>query len=54
MQIRLVDASGQFGGYQGRLEVNINNTWGTVCDDAFGSSEATVVCKQLGLNGYAF
>ncbi|XP_056011221.1 deleted in malignant brain tumors 1 protein-like [Ostrea edulis] len=51
MQIRLVDASGQFGGYQGRLEVNINNTWGTVCDDAFGSSEATVVCKQLGLNG---
>ncbi|XP_062572436.1 deleted in malignant brain tumors 1 protein-like [Saccostrea cucullata] len=50
MQIRLVDANGQTGGYQGRLEVNINNTWGTVCDDSFGTPEAQVVCKQLGLN----
>lgn len=52
MQIRLVDANGQSGGFQGRLEVNINNTWGTVCDDAFGTPEAIVVCKQLHFSGY--
>lgn len=52
MQIRLVDANGQSGGFQGRLEVNINNTWGTVCDDAFGTPEAVVVCKQLHFSGY--
>lgn len=51
MQIRLVDANGQSGGFQGRLEVNINNTWGTVCDDAFGTPEAVVVCKQLHFSG---
>lgn len=52
MQIRLVDANGHSGGFQGRLEVNINNTWGTVCDDAFGTPEAIVVCKQLHFSGY--
>ncbi len=36
---------------QGRVEVCNNNAWGTVCDDAFGAAEATVVCTQLGRNG---
>ena len=36
---------------QGRVELCDSNAWGTVCDDIFGSEEATVACRQLGLNG---
>ena len=44
-QIRL--AKGMYSN-QGLLEVYCNDEWGTVCDDTFGSTDASVVCRQLG------
>ena len=32
---------------EGRVEICINNAWGTICDTLFGSKEADVVCGQL-------
>ena len=47
--LRLIDSIS--GAASGRLEVYHDNTWGTVCDDGFGTAEGTVACRQLGYRG---
>ena len=44
-EIRLVGGASV---YEGHVEICINNQWGTVCDDVWGTSDAQVVCSQLG------
>jgi len=39
--------------WSGRLEVQYNGVWGTICDDKFDNTDASVACKQLGL-GYVY
>ena len=36
---------------EGRVEICINNAWGTICGDRFSSSDTQVICR---MSGYAF
>lgn len=31
----------------GRVEVCVNDAWGTVCNSGFGTNEAKVICRAL-------
>lgn len=43
--VRLVGSSDPL---QGRVEVCVNQTWGTICEDFWDTNDTSVVCKQLG------
>ena len=44
-ELRLV---GSLSVFEGRVEVCVNNAWGTVCDDGWDTNNANVACGQLG------
>ena len=54
--LRLVSNQGISNNFinAGRLEIFLDNQWGTVCDDGFDANDATVACRQLGFDGYTF
>lgn len=44
--VRLV--GGSSGLHEGRIEVCINEAWGTVCSHQWDERDANVLCRQLG------
>ncbi len=44
-EVRLVNGAAE---NEGRVEICLENAWGTICDDNWDGREARVVCRQLG------
>lgn len=48
-QLRLIGGS---AASEGRVEVCVDQQWGTVCDNGFSNTDAGVVCGQLGFSRF--
>lgn len=42
-----VRLSGGYNNVEGRVEVFLNNVWGTICNAGWGSMDSRVVCHTL-------
>ena len=49
--LRLMETSETSRLISGRLEILVNDEWGTICDGYFGFEEAQVACRGLGYSG---
>ena len=47
VEIRLVGGSNS---HEGRVDIRVGTTWGTVCDDLWDIDDTYVACRQLGYN----
>lgn len=49
--LRLVNGATNDQGqaYQGRVEICLNNQWGTICDDQYDVNDAKAICRQLNM-----
>ena len=46
--VRLVDGYIHGNGKEGRVQICLNNTWGSLCSDSWDDMDAVVACRQLG------
>ena len=44
-KVRLVDGANEM---EGRVEVCLDGAWGSICDNDWSRSDASVLCKQIG------
>ena len=49
--VRLVDGD-NYNATAGRVEYCVGGRWGTICNYDWSEADATVVCRQLGLNTF--
>jgi len=51
MQYGSLRLTGGISNNIGRLEINLDGTWGSVCLKDFGMLDGHVACRQLGFKG---